>query len=200
MSRAKKKVSDHPVNDVLLSAVEAGLKFDRLGWKYSIIGGIAVQRWGEVRQTVDVDAVIWAGFGREPELAAQSLNWFQSRISDAREMAVGARILLLVDQRGIGLDVSLGGLPYEKRLLERGTVWNIRRHGSIQVCSAEDLVVMKAVADRDRDWIDIRGVLVRQGKKLDRKLILEELAPLAELKEEPGIFGRLVQLMERTAP
>lgn len=200
MSPEKNKAADYSNNDVLHSAVEAGEAFDRLGWEYCVIGGIATQRWGEVRQTVDVDAVIWAGFGREHDLSEKSLELFQSRVEDAHAMAVGARILLLVDQRGTGIDVSLGGLPFEERLLKRGVIWNVPRHGRIRICSAEDLTIMKAVANRDRDWIDIRGILLRQGKGLNRKLIVEELAPLVKLKEEPEILDRLVRLMETTAP
>jgi len=53
---------------------------------------------------------------------------------------------------------------------------------------------MKAFAARDRDWLDVRGILVRQGTKIDRSLVLERLAPLVELKEEPEIIERLERL------
>jgi hypothetical protein len=51
-------------------------------------------------------------------------------------------------------------------------------------CSAEDLVVLKAFADRMQDWLDIEGIIVRQGASLDRSLVLQELGPLLELKED----------------
>ena len=42
----------------------------------------------------------------------------------------------------------------------------------IRVCSAEDLIVMKAFADREIDWHDIRGIVVRQGiEKINWQLI-----------------------------
>ena len=47
--------------------------------------------------------------------------------------------------------------------------------------------------------IDIRGTLVRQRNRIDRDLILEELTPLAELKEEPEILSRLNDLFESTS-
>ena len=50
---------------------------------------------------------------------------------------------------------------------------------------------MKAFADRPQDWIDIKRVVVRQGSRLNRALVLQELEPLAVLKEEPEIIDRL---------
>ena len=50
---------------------------------------------------------------------------------------------------------------------------------------------MKAFADRPQDWIDIKRVVVRQGSRPNRALVLQELEPLAELKEEPEIIDRL---------
>jgi hypothetical protein len=47
---------------------------------------------------------------------------------------------------------------------------------------------LKAFANRPQDWIDIERVIIRQGARLDRRLILTELTPLAELKEDPGIL------------
>ena len=65
------------------------------------------------------------------------------------------------------------------------------RHGAIKSCCAEDLIVLKAVANRPQDWIDIENTLIRQGKKLNRALILDELQPLVELKEEPEILDTI---------
>jgi hypothetical protein len=73
----------------------------------------------------------------------------------------------------------------------------VPRHGEIRTCSAEDLVVLKSFASRPQDWIDVEKVIIRQGPRLDRALIIEELKPLAELKEEPEILSRLDQLFRK---
>jgi hypothetical protein len=67
-------------------------------------------------------------------------------------------------------------------------------------CSAEDLVVLKAFAHRDKDWLDVSGVVLPQGKHLDAPLIWAELRPLVELKEEPEILIRLEKLLPRATP
>ena len=64
-------------------------------------------------------------------------------------------------------------------------------------CRAEDLVVLKAFARRDKDWLDIEGIVLRQAGKLDERLIWQELQPLVDLKQEPAISDRLRDLLER---
>ncbi len=72
-------------------------------------------------------------------------------------------------------------------------------HGDIRTCSAEDLVVLKSFASRPQDWIDVEKVVIRQGSRLNRSLIVEELSPLAELKEEPETMERLAGLFKKHA-
>lgn len=35
------------------------------GWKFCFIGGIALQRWGRPRLTIDIDISLLTGFGEE---------------------------------------------------------------------------------------------------------------------------------------
>jgi hypothetical protein len=56
---------------------------------------------------------------------------------------------------------------------------------------------MKAVAGREQDWLDIKGVLARQRDKLDWNMVLSELRPLCELKEAPDIVIRLERERKR---
>ena len=68
----------------------------------------------------------------------------------------------------------------------------------LRICTAEDLIVMKAFAGREQDWMDVRMTIVRQGvETLDWDYILHHLTPLAEVKEEPEILQRLDDLRER---
>ena len=56
---------------------------------------------------------------------------------------------------------------------------------------------MKAFAERDKDWLDIEGIIIRQGSKLDWQYIEKQLTPLCELKESPHIMTRLDELKKR---
>lgn len=185
------------LNNVLELAVDVGTQLRQMGIAFCVIGGTAYQRWGEPRQTTDVDATLLVEFGRELEIVQNLLKTYSSRIENAESFALRNRIVLLQSENGIGIDLSLGGLPYESRLIERSSLWKVPRHGEIRTCSAEDLVVLKSFASRPQDWIDVEKVIIRQGPRLDRALIIEELKPLAELKEEPEILSRLDQLFRK---
>ena len=65
---------------------------------------------------------------------------------------------------------------------------------ALLTCSAEDLVILKAFADRTRDWADIETVILRQADCLDWAYIDRELPPLCELKGVSEIVDRLRRL------
>jgi hypothetical protein len=155
------------------------------GWQCCVIGGLAVQRWGDPRQTRDVDFTLLTGLGGEERFIDPILSRYVGRFPEARQMAIERRVLLVETREGVPVDIALGGLPFEARVIARSTSFEVAAGVVLVTCSAEDLVVLKAFADRMQDWLDIEGVIVRQGPNLDRSLVLEELGPLLELKEDP---------------
>ena len=94
----------------------------------------------------------------------------------------------------IALDISLGALPYEARVVERASPFEVEPGVTVTTCSAEDLLVLKAFAGRVQDWLDVEGIIVRQGSNVNRELVLDELRPLLDLKEDEEAEPRLVAL------
>ena len=182
------------MNGLFAAATEIQDFLDQRGWQSTIIGGLAVIRWGEVRATRDVDVTLLADFGSEEGYIDILLEHFSSRIDDARNFALRNRVLLVTTPSGIDVDISLGGIPYEQRLVARSTTFDFGTGRPLRTCTAEDLVILKAFADRLRDWTDIEGILARSGDQLDTELIIEELAVLAEAKEDPALVHRLEKM------
>ena len=160
-------------------------------WRYCFIGGLAVQRWGEPRETVAVDLTILTGFAGEVRFVSTLLAHFEPRIDDALEFARDKRVLLLKASSGVGLDIALGGLPFEELAVSRSSLFIYPPDVSLRTCSAEDLIVLKAFADRPKDVVDVDGILIRQRGGMDWDHIRRQLAPLVELKEAPEILDRL---------
>lgn len=154
-------------------------------YRFCFIGGVAVQRWGEPRLTVDADITLITGLENEPAIVSSLTSKFRPRRPDAVEFALQTRILLLLASNGVPIDIALGGLPFEERTIKRASPWKISADHSLIACCAEDLVVHKAFANREVDWLDLRGILNRQGKRLNVDLIFQELRPLIQLKEAP---------------
>lgn len=172
-------------------------RFEDWDWRFCFIGGLAVQRWGQPRLTVDVDVTLLSGFGREAQFIDQLLAEYQPRIADAREFALTRRVVLLADG-DVGVDIALAGLPFEEDVINRSSEAEYLPGIALRTCSAEDLIVLKAFADRLQDWADIQHVLARQRGQLDITLIRRELRPLIELKEAPDILIRLDRMLDES--
>lgn len=164
------------------------------GWAFCFIGGLAVLRWGDPRLTRDVDVTIVTGFGDEEPVITALTDRFPQRIEDAAAFARENRVLL-VQADSVPIDVSLGALPFEQRVTERASPFEIGPDEALRTCSAEDLIVLKAFAGRDRDWADIEGVALRQADALDETLIWEELLPLLHAKDDHESAERLRRVL-----
>ena len=169
------------------------------GFHFCFIGGIVLQRWGEPRFTRDIDLTLLCPFGDESYIAAALEPLLVSRIASPREFASEARIYLGQLSNGTPVDIALGGLPFEERAVGRATRYAFSDDIALLTCSAEDLVVMKAFANRERDWLDVESVLIRQAGRLDWQIIEEELAPLAPLRMEADIVARLKATRQKCA-
>lgn len=184
------------MSKLLSGALEVQQFFKSNGWRFCFIGGIAVQRWGEPRFTQDLDLTLITGFGNEQKFMDILLARFASRLSDPVEFALKNRVLLLSLESKVPIDVSLGALPYEERLVGRSSEFSLTEKIVINTCSAEDLIILKVFAGRDRDWADVRAVLTRQGRRLDYSLIFGELPELLEIKGEIEALDRLKKIQE----
>ncbi len=182
------------MKDLFHLAADLQAFFIQHHWEFCFIGGIALQRWGEPRLTRDVDVNLLTGFGKEEPFVDKLLAQYKGRMADAKEFALTQRVLLLRSDSGIGIDIVLTGLPFEKTLVKRSTTFEFIENATLLTCSAEDLVVMKAFADRGRDWWDIETIIVRQRGHLDWSYILKQLVPLCEIKESPEIIAKLENL------
>ena len=179
------------MNDVIAAALELQTVCQNQGWQFCFIGGIAVQRWSEPRFTDDADLTLLTGFGSEEAFIAPLLQAFSPRRPDAADFALRNRVLLVKNSLGVGLDIALGAFPFEIHAIARSSSFVFPTGQSLVTCSAEDLLVHKCFANREKDWLDVDGILARQLGKLDLKLVWKELKPLAELKEQPEIVSRL---------
>ena len=184
------------MNELTSLALELQSFCEQRNWRFCLIGGLAVQHWGEPRFTKDVDMTLLTGFGNEEPFIDPWLASYESRVPEPASFAACNRVLLLRSSAGIGIDIALGALPFEESAIARAKLIELEPGAYLRICTAEDLIVMKAFADRPQDRIDLRGILVRQGTgNLDWKHIWDHLTPLAEVKEAPEILSHLKGLL-----
>jgi hypothetical protein len=125
-----------------------------------IVGGVAASILGRPRATRDIDTLAILSEDRWPEaLASAQDHGIVPRIEDALDFARRTRVLLLRHAAsGVDLDVILGRLPYEEEAIARSEFHNL---GGVRVKlpQVEDLLIMKAIAQRPQDLRDIEGLL-----------------------------------------
>ena len=147
-------------DELLRRLVEAGVRF-------VLIGGLAVNAWGVVRGTKDLDIVADPeidNLKRLAQVAATAGGQVQTRdafisssVSIAALLAEGERVQI---DTGLGpLDVVQGlpGVPLYAELRSRATEAEIAGV-AISVCSLEDLRSMKRAAGRTRDLADLEDL------------------------------------------
>ncbi len=152
-----------------------------------VIGGLAVALLGRARVTRDVDALVLLAEERWPAFLEAGIAFgFLPRQPDVLAFARKARVLLLRHQpTGIDVDVALGCLPFEEEAVARATA--VRVAGvSVPLPTPEDLIIMKAVAHRDRDLLDIEGLLAAHPE-----ILVEDLDLAAECRARGMLIGRV---------
>jgi hypothetical protein len=187
----------------LLEALAALTRaLERSGQKFMLIGGLAVIARGVPRDTDDIDATVWA-----PELDLGQLlavlqeEDIRGRIGDVEAFARRNQVLLLEHEpTRTPLEISLAWLPFEREAMARAEIL-ILGDARLPVAVAEDLVVYKVVAWRDRDRADVERLLVAHRSSINlkrvRDLVRQFAEALGELQriEEPE---RLVQRVYET--
>lgn len=155
---------------------------------FMVIEGVANFVWGEPRLTQDIDVSVQVPEEKFEELVADLSKVFQILPSDPADFIKTTRVLPL-DVEGIRIDLILAGLEYEKAAIKRAS--SVELGGlRVRVCTAEDLIIHKAISERERDWEDIEGILLRQGSKLDRSYLIKWLEDFSRALERPSILER----------
>jgi hypothetical protein len=160
-------------------------------YPYAIIGGIALAQWGLPRLTQDVDIKVQVP-NLEYSLAREDL---QTAFPESAR-ALTNSLIVAVNVEGVIVDFLLALPGYEEIMIKRGV--QIEFDDSlIWVCTAEDLIIQKVVANREKDWLDVETVLIEQWGKLDQAYIREWLTQFAEALDDSDLLSKYSQLMEK---
>jgi hypothetical protein len=162
-----------------------------------VIGGLAVSLMARPRVTRDIDGLVllpesrWAAF-----LKASGKYGFVPRESDTLAFAQTARVLLLRHQAsGIDIDIILGSLPFEEEAVARRTMVSVGGT-MVPLPTAEDLIIMKAVAHRDQDLLDIDALLAA-FPRLDYDRLRMWVRAFADALETPEFYDDLEKRISR---
>jgi predicted nucleotidyltransferase len=97
------------------------------------------------------------------------------------------------EKSGIDVDLSIGGLPFEIEAFRRARRVKINRL-TIRIATVEDLIIMKAVANRRQDQSDI-AQLMDDAESLDYEYIRFHLDDIAAILELPDLYTTIDGLL-----
>jgi len=140
--------------------------FERLEITYAVMGGLAVRAHALPRPTFDVDFTIAISREALPALyqATEVLGYVVSeaqtkgRVDQVQGLAV-VKFQWYVGERAV--DVFLAETPFQVQMLQRAR----REQVGLQalIVSPEDLILLKLIAGRPKDRVDIADILFIQG-------------------------------------
>jgi predicted nucleotidyltransferase len=137
--------------------------------EFVVVGGLAVNAWGVVRGTKDVDVVVAPdpeNLKRMAEVAVAAGGHVQqgetllgSPISIASALAGGEQVAIETNLGRLDVVQGLDGVPSYEGLRSRASEAEVLGV-TVAVCSIEDLKAMKRAAGRTRDLADLEDLEV----------------------------------------
>lgn len=166
---------------------------------YVLIGGVAVQHWGEPRATRDIDIEILVDEEYKEAVFRKILEQYAPRHDDALEFATRHRVLLIYAQNGVPVDIALAAPGYGEQIAQRSVQVQIAPNAPpISLISPEDLIVHKFLAHRPVDLQDVEAILKRQQGKLDIEYIRSCLELFAPYVWEFDLVGEFEKILNRS--
>jgi predicted nucleotidyltransferase len=123
---------------------------------YALIGGHAVNAWLEPRFTADVDIVVAAGpddFDRLKQILAGE-GFVVTREHGADQPSGPDFVRFESESSALILEVQAAKTQFQGEAIRRAGVGE----AGVRIATVEDLIVMKLIADRAKDQIDLVGL------------------------------------------
>ncbi len=183
--------------DRILDALESVAILIADGIPGVVIGGIAATILGNPRLTTDVDAILMPEAEDLDDLVQRAGRvGLVPRVDDAARFAERHGVLLMKHAgSGTEVDISLGALPFEAEMIRRAVTMEVAGI-RFPVPTAEDFVVMKAVARRPVDLADIEAVLAA-NPETDLRRVRRWVRRFADVLKAPEMLDDLEKAIRR---
>lgn len=142
---------------------------------YAVLGGIAVAVYGEPRMTQDIDLNIILNMDDLTVFIRKSRKYgFRPAFPNISKFVKETGVIPMeFFKKGVAgkFDFIVAQNAIEFTGIKRAGFYNLLGV-KIKIVSPEDLLLHKLLSDRPRDREDARGIILRQGNKLDSEYVL----------------------------
>ena len=178
--------------------VSIGKALNTANIPYMVIGGQAVLAYGEPRLTKDIDITVGldaSGYNDVLNICKKiELKPLPKKIEKfVRE----TNVLPAVDSKTkIRVDFIFSYTPYEMEALSRAVPIKINKN-KVYFASAEDVILHKLFAGRERDFDDIKGIIIHHKKKLNLIYLNKWVKQFSTLPEKDYIVKEFKKLIRK---
>jgi hypothetical protein len=146
---------------------EIAARLEAAGVSYAIIGAHAVNVWLEPRFTADIDVTVQAGTEEMTRLkGALVAHGFTVTREHGATLPSGPDFVRFTSPDStIVVEVQAAKTDFQNEVVRRATT-----ERGVRVATPEDLIVMKLIADRPKDAIDLAGLVRLPSLDLRRTL------------------------------
>ena len=179
-------------NKLIEALKEAVCFLDKNNYRYVLVGGLANTFWGMVRATRDIDLKVLIEEGKYKKFREKAYEEFKAR-SIPQETPL---IVSVLASNSVGIDFLMTIPGYDIIVFDRAvqsTINNLK----IWLCSLEDLIIYKAIANREKDWLDIERMLSEHIDKIDLNYVKKWLSQFVDALEKPEILNRCITLYNK---
>jgi predicted nucleotidyltransferase len=143
------------------SLADVARLMEQAGVRYVVIGAHAVNAWLEPRATADVDLTIEAGVADHARLRDTLLAaGFREAAADRPGAPSGPDFVRYVSEEStLRIEVQTAKTALQQSVLDRAR----RTDEGVLVATPEDLIVLKLIAGRAKDEIDLVGLVRLTG-------------------------------------
>lgn len=181
---------------LLKSLKKITIWFDKQDIPYMVFGGIANAIYGNPRQTYDIDIKI---FVEEAEIESFVINIQDvAKVLTAKPLDfISETNVLPVEINGVKVDIVLAMLPFEKEAIERSQQVSYQ-NVNIKVCTLEDLIIQKAISERNKDWNDIKTVIKLNRDRIDWDYLMEYCRQISRFLSRSEILNKMKKYKNAT--
>jgi len=159
---------------------------------YCLVGALAVNAWGRLRATQDVDLLVLSQDSTRADLAdSLASHGFRPDTTWIEQNPMAKDRVLRWDHpdyAGIPLDLIMSADAHEEAMMARRRSLNLLGL-IVWVCSPEDLILLKLKASRPHDFEDALGIVKNPHLKLD-------MPYLWDWADRLGLQGELTYVLQ----
>jgi hypothetical protein len=159
------------MNDLESSLFAITAILDREGYPYAVMGGLAVRVHSIPRPTYDVDLTISIDRHDLPQLFASLVGlgcsipeaYLRGWVDEVAGMPLVKLRTYMSPTSGVDIDIFLAETNFQKSCIAR-RVQIVVNEKCLWVVTPEDLILLKLLASRPRDLLDVADILFTQGQ------------------------------------